>query len=69
MSESRYVRIGDLCVRLGCAPSTIYRLINSGILPKAIALGPRSVVWDLVEVDAAMARRREAQGGALAASE
>ena len=46
-------------------PSTIYRMIQQGILPKPVKISLRMSRWIETEVDEAIQRRAEARTGQL----
>lgn len=41
----RILRLNDVIEKTGLARSTIYKYVESGIFPKPISLGGRSVGW------------------------
>lgn len=48
----RVIRLKEVIVRTGLSRSTIYLHIKSGLFPKPISLGVRSVGWLESEIDA-----------------
>jgi len=60
-NSKRLIRIPDMCAKFaGCNPSTIWRRVNDGTLPKPTKIGGMTL-WDEGEVDecieAALAER------------
>lgn len=51
-SGIQFVRLPDLMARRRQGRSTIYRLINVGLLPPPVKLGLNSSAWPAHEVDA-----------------
>jgi predicted DNA-binding transcriptional regulator AlpA len=51
--------ITALCARLGgsrpCHPTTVYRRVQDGSLPRPVRVGPRMARWRASEIDAALA--------------
>lgn len=46
----RIIRVSELSKIIGMSKASIYRLMNSGLFPKAIKLGVNSVGWKSYEV-------------------
>ncbi len=55
----RTIRRAELRTIVPLADSTIYETEQRGDFPRRFALSPRCVVWDLAEVEAWLARRRQ----------
>jgi len=47
----RLVRLPEVCELTGLSRSSLYRAINSGLFPKSVQLGERSVAWRIIEVE------------------
>ena len=62
----RTVRRAELKTMVPLADSTIYEMERRGDFPRRFALSPRCVVWDLAEVEAWLAQRRQERQAALA---
>jgi predicted DNA-binding transcriptional regulator AlpA len=60
MTILRLVQISDLATtatrrgHLPVSPSTCWRWVKEGLLPRPFKLGPGTTVWDLDEVEAAI---------------
>jgi prophage regulatory protein len=55
----RYLRLREVCQRVGLKTSAVYRLINLGRFPKQVKLSERSAAWIESEVESFMASRIE----------
>jgi len=55
--ERRMIRRHELRQIVPLADTTIYEMEQRGEFPQRVALTPRCVVWDLVEVEAWVAQR------------
>jgi prophage regulatory protein len=55
----RTIRRAELIAIVPLADSTIYEMEQRGDFPRRFAISPRCVVWDLAEVDAWLAERRQ----------
>ena len=55
----RTIRRTELKSIVPLADSTIYEMEQRGDFPRCFALSPRCVVWDLAEVEAWLAERRQ----------
>lgn len=62
----RTIRRAELRTMVPLADSTIYEMERRGDFPRRFALSPRCVVWDLAEVEAWLAQRREERQRSLA---
>jgi prophage regulatory protein len=50
-SDDRLLKVSELAKFLGVAPSTIYRWLESGKLPKPYQLGDAAVRWRMSEIE------------------
>jgi prophage regulatory protein len=55
----RYLRLREVCQRVGLKPSSVYRLIGLGTFPKQVKLSERTSAWIESEVESFMASRIE----------
>jgi prophage regulatory protein len=55
----QYLRLREVCQRVGLKPSSIYRLINLGRFPKQVKLSERTAVWIESEIVSFMTSRIE----------
>jgi predicted DNA-binding transcriptional regulator AlpA len=61
MSQKRYIQISELATTknssglLPISPTTCWRLVKRGLLPAPFKLGPGTTVWDLNEIEEAIA--------------
>lgn len=55
----RTIRRAELRTIVPLADSTIYEMEQRGDFPRRFALSPRCAVWDLAEVEAWLAQRRQ----------
>lgn len=55
----RTIRRAELRAMVPLADTTIYEMKRRGDFPRRFALSPRCVVWDLSEVEAWLAQRRQ----------
>jgi prophage regulatory protein len=53
----RYLRLREVCKRVGLKPSSVYRLIGLGRFPRQVKLSERTAAWIENEVEAFMASR------------
>jgi prophage regulatory protein len=53
----RYLRLREVCQRVGLKPSSVYRLIGLGTFPKQVKLSERTSAWIESEVESFMASR------------
>jgi prophage regulatory protein len=53
----RYLRLKEVCARVGLRSSSIYRLMSLGRFPKQVKLSERSAAWIEGEVEAFMLAR------------
>jgi prophage regulatory protein len=53
----RYIRLKEVCARIGLRPSAIYRLIGEGRFPKQVKLSGRTAAWVESEVETFMDAR------------
>jgi len=51
------LRLPSILSRTGLGRSTLYRRIDSGLFPRPIRIGPRTVAWPETEIDAINAAR------------
>jgi prophage regulatory protein len=58
-STLRYIRLREVCTRVGLRRSAIYRLIGLGRFPKQVKLSVRTVAWVESEVEAFLESRIE----------
>jgi len=49
--QAQILRRKDVESMVGLSRSTIYKLMNQGLFPKAIRLGPRAVGWRISEIE------------------
>jgi prophage regulatory protein len=62
----RYLRLREVCQRVGLKPSSVYRLIGLGTFPKQVKLSERTSAWIESEVESFMASRvKERDQGSL----
>lgn len=67
--ELRVIRLKELMRRLGLSRSSIYALIQKGLLKRPIALGARSVGWLEQDLqDFLVARIKESRSGSKGAA-
>jgi prophage regulatory protein len=50
----KYMRVKSVAEALNVCESTIWRLSKKGILPKPIKLAPRTTVWRVSDIEAAI---------------
>jgi prophage regulatory protein len=50
-SDDRLLKVSELAKFLGVAPSTIYRWLECGKLPRPFELGEAAVRWRLSEIE------------------
>lgn len=60
-----YLRVKSVAKRLDMSESSVWRLVQQGILPKPIKLAPRTTVWSAVEIDAAIEKIAAGEGVAV----
>jgi predicted DNA-binding transcriptional regulator AlpA len=53
-----YLRVKSVSKRLDMSESTVWQLVQQGILPKPIKLTPRTIVWCASKIDAAVKKQR-----------
>jgi prophage regulatory protein len=53
----RYIRLTEVCARVGLRPSAIYHLISEGRFPKQVKLSERTSAWVVSEVETYMDAR------------
>jgi prophage regulatory protein len=53
----RYLRLREVCQRVGLKPSSVYRLIGLGTFPKQVKLSERTAAWIESEIESFMASR------------
>jgi prophage regulatory protein len=53
----RYIRLKEVCARVGLRPSAIYHLISDGRFPKQVKLSERTSAWVVSEVETYMDAR------------
>jgi prophage regulatory protein len=68
-----YIRLPEVCSRVGLRPSSLYRLIQLGRFPKQVKLSERSSAWIESEIEAFMdariaERNRQTSGSSIPAS-
>jgi prophage regulatory protein len=49
--QVKILRRKDVESMVGLSRSTIYKLMNQGLFPKAIRLGPRAVGWRISDIE------------------
>ena len=49
--QAQILRRKDVENMVGLSRSTIYKLMNQGLFPKAIRLGPRAVGWRISDIE------------------
>jgi prophage regulatory protein len=49
--QAKILRRKDVENMVGLSRSTIYKLMNQGLFPKAIRLGPRAVGWRISDIE------------------
>ena len=57
-SEDRLLKVAELAKFLGVAPSTIYRWLECGKLPRPFELGEAAVRWRMSEIEAWLEENR-----------
>ncbi|ROV58573.1 AlpA family transcriptional regulator [Vibrio ponticus] len=57
MVKTKLMRLPQVLSTLGLSRSTLYSQIASGLFPKQINIGPRSVAWLSDEIDAVLTAR------------
>ncbi len=60
MPTRKYIRPQELAIMLAVHRTTLWRWVRDGHLPRPVQLGPNTVAWDSVEIDAWLAARAEA---------
>ncbi|MGL5040136.1 MAG: helix-turn-helix transcriptional regulator [Aeromonas sp.] len=55
--ETRFIRMKEVCAKVGLAKSTLWELVARGQFPQKVHLGERTVAFIESEVDAWMAER------------
>lgn len=63
MTKETFLRIDEVSARVGLSRSTIYRLVEKGLFPKPVRIGPKSVRWQETSIDTWMAAKIEHSGG------
>ena len=59
-SQTRYVRQPEASYITALPKSTMYLAISRGEFPKPIKISKRAVAWDLAELEAWLAARKQA---------
>lgn len=54
-NEDRLLRASEVIKKLGISRTTLYRLIEKGIIPKPLHLGSKIIVWPLSQINALIA--------------
>jgi prophage regulatory protein len=54
---SRFLRLPEVCDRIGLSRSTVYRLINEGVFPDPVKVTARTSAWLESSVQRWMAER------------
>ena len=49
--QAKILRRKNVEKMVGLSRSTIYKLMNQGLFPKAIRLGPRAVGWRISDIE------------------
>ena len=57
-----YLRVKSVAKRLDMSESTVWRLVQQGILPKPLKLTPRTTVWRADDIDAAIEKVAMGEG-------
>ncbi|MGL5289311.1 MAG: helix-turn-helix transcriptional regulator [Aeromonas sp.] len=55
--EMRFIRMKEVCAKVGLAKSTLWELVARGQFPQKVYLGERTIAFIESEVDAWMAER------------
>lgn len=50
-AQRRILRLPEVQVRIGFKRAHIYSLMNQGLFPRSVPLGPRAVGWDSLAVE------------------
>jgi predicted DNA-binding transcriptional regulator AlpA len=58
-----YLRVKSVAKRLDMSQSSVWRLVQQGILPKPIKLTPRTTFWRSWEIDEAIESIANSGGG------
>jgi prophage regulatory protein len=65
MSAScRFIRIKDVVGKVGISRSQVYRLIQAGLFPSPLKIGPKVSVWSEAHVEGWMLDIQEQSGKA-----
>lgn len=64
MTTIRLIRLPEVIALVGYSRASIYRLMNDGQFPAAVRLGARAIAWRSTDIDAWIASRLPAVGGA-----
>ena len=43
--EDPYLSIGEIAAWVGLGPSTIHRMVRSGVFPRPTRIGPKTIRW------------------------
>jgi excisionase family DNA binding protein len=62
----KYIRPQELAIMLAVHRTTLWRWVRDGHLPRPVRLGPNTVAWDSVEIDAWLAARAVEEKGCSA---
>jgi prophage regulatory protein len=62
----KYIRAQELATILAVHRSTLWRWVRDGHFPRPVRLGPNTVAWDSIQVDAWPASREGAEEGGSA---
>jgi prophage regulatory protein len=57
ISTRRYLRAQELATLLAVHRTTLWRWVHDGHLPRPVRLGPNTVAWDSIQIDAWLAAR------------
>ena len=55
--NKKFLRLPEVINKTGYRRSNIYHLMNLGLFPKAVSLGPRAIAWVEEEVEEWMQQR------------
>jgi prophage regulatory protein len=62
----KYIRAQELATILAVHRTTLWRWVRDGHFPRPVRLGPNTVAWDSIQVDAWLASRAGAEEGGSA---
>jgi len=62
----KYIRAQELATILAVHRTTLWRWVRDGHFPRPVRLGPNTVAWDSIQIDAWLAARAGAEEGGSA---